>query len=219
MQLQLFLYLIFLNIYFATHNFLVAAVSHCILEIKEVLAYKATRPHEVRIQSPHRIVCAILDESLLSLSTWIDHLQNADNSISFCLSFFYIGLQTSWGSNCFPHVIQHPANGTLNLIWVLHVTESLFLLINTKYNTTFLFSSSVFWNIFITYAIWEHSCKENSVCPVLGVHQLLAPLPGPEEVIMWTGKQSFLKSFCKTGYCPGLEESSSWRGADTGVSD
>lgn len=47
--------------------------------------------------------------------------------------------------------------------------------------------------------------------PVLGVpqqHQLLAPLPGPEEVIMWTGKQSSLKSFCKTGYCPGLEASS-----------
>lgn len=39
-QLQLFLYLIFLNIYFTAHNFLIAAVPYCLLEEMEVLAYK-----------------------------------------------------------------------------------------------------------------------------------------------------------------------------------
>lgn len=142
-QLQLFLYLIFLNIYFSTRNFLIAAVPHCLLEEMEVLAYKQENLMNSRLRA----------HVTFPMQSWMSHFVSLclnwpsakwGYSISFCLSFFYAGLQISWGSDCLLFVIQHPANGTLILIWVLYVTESLFFLINTMYNITFLVSASVF---------------------------------------------------------------------------
>lgn len=141
-QLQLFRYLIFLNIYFTTHNFLIAAVPHCLLEEMEVLAYK-----QDLMNSRYRA------HVTFRMQSWMSHFVSLclnwpsakwGYSISFCLSFFYVGLQVSWGSDWLPLVIQHPENGTLILIWVLYVIESLFFLINTMSNITFLFSASVF---------------------------------------------------------------------------
>lgn len=141
-QLQLFRYLIFLNIYFTTHNFLTAAVPHCLLEEMEVLAYK-----QDLVNSRFRA------HVTFPMQSWMSHFVSLclnwpsakwGYSISFCLSFFHVGLQINWGSDCLPLVIQHPENGTLNLIWVLYVIESLFFLINTMSNITFLFSASVF---------------------------------------------------------------------------
>lgn len=142
-QLQLFLYLIFLNIYFTAHNFLIAAVPHCLLEEMEVLAYK----QEDLMNSRFTAHVTFLMQSWMShfVSFWLNWPSaKLGYSISFCLSFFYIGLQISWGSDCLPLVTQHPENGTLILISVLDVIESLFFLINTMYNITFLFSVSVF---------------------------------------------------------------------------
>lgn len=142
-QLRLFLYLIFLNIYFTTHNFLIAAVPHCLLEEMEVLAYKQEDLMNSRFRA----------HVTFPMQSWMSHFVSLclnwpsakwGYRISFCLSFFYTGLQINWGSDCLLLAIQHPANGTLILIWVLYVIESLFFLINTVYHITFLFSASVF---------------------------------------------------------------------------
>lgn len=157
-QLQLFLYLIFLNIYFTTHNFLIAAVPHCLLEEMEVLAYK----QDDLLNSRFRAHVTFPMQS--SMSHFVSLCLNWPSakwgySISFCLSFFCTGLQINWGSDCLPLVIQHPENGTLILIWVIYVIESLFFLINTIIILHFYFQPLFFWNTFIPYAIWEHSSK------------------------------------------------------------